>query len=200
MNDPGAAQALREFLAYLGAEQEPTAESQSQHVQGGSTVVGDVSGNAGNINIGSAGDVNIGSGKIRKRRRRSFLPFIFFNHAVKPGGAYASIEDLISRIPSGAADDGGTPSVRSGETDPERYLKGQCPDSVRTGEPFSVLASIVPGRSRQGPTESLSRGSWRQGHPARAACAWPAGAQRPAPSRARAARRRLRAGDVRSQG
>jgi type I restriction enzyme, R subunit len=34
-------------------------------------------------------------------------------------------------------------SASSWDADAGRYLKGQCPDSVRIGDPFSVLASIV---------------------------------------------------------
>jgi putative pyrroloquinoline-quinone binding quinoprotein/putative pyrroloquinoline-quinone-binding quinoprotein len=82
-DDPGKEQALRAFLVGLSVTPKLAPQTQSQHAQGGATVFGDVTGNAGNINIGNAGDVNIGSGKIDKRRYRFFLPPVLFSHMVQ---------------------------------------------------------------------------------------------------------------------
>jgi hypothetical protein len=76
--DPGKAQALQDFLASLGVAEGPAPKMQYQRAQGGPTVFGDVTGNAGNVNVDSAGgDVNIGSGKIVKRRFTFFLSPVF---------------------------------------------------------------------------------------------------------------------------
>lgn len=91
-DDPGKAKALRDFLGYaasLGVTPEPALRSQSQNTQGASTVIGDVRGNSGNINLGNTrGDINIGSGKIDKRKYRFFLPPVLFGHVVKQAATH----------------------------------------------------------------------------------------------------------------
>lgn len=91
-DDPGKEKALRDFLGYaasLGITPEPALRSQSQNAQGASTVIGDVRGNSGNINLGNTrGDINIGSGKIDKRKYRFFLPPVLFGHVVKQAATH----------------------------------------------------------------------------------------------------------------
>jgi hypothetical protein len=57
--------------------------------------------------------------------------------------ANADIENIIRRIQGDAGGHGRDVPAFSPDSQPGRYLKGQCPDSVRVGEPFSVLVSIV---------------------------------------------------------
>ena len=66
-------------------------------------------------------------------------------------GAYHVGRDMTIKPQEEAPDPGTSGEDRTGrqasassrDTDAGRYLKGQCPDSVRIGDPFSVLASIV---------------------------------------------------------
>jgi hypothetical protein len=109
-DDPGNAKALRNFLGYtasLGVTPEPALRSQSQNSQGGSTVIGDVRGNSGNINIGNTrGDINIGSGKIDKRKYRFFLPPVLFGHVVKQVTAHWVVTTVTVVVAAGAVSTG----------------------------------------------------------------------------------------------
>jgi hypothetical protein len=81
VEDPGAAQALTEFLAYvasLGVTPEPAPKSQSLRADHGSV----------NVGGGVTGDIAAGNATIDKRRYRFFLPFMFFGHAAKQVAAH----------------------------------------------------------------------------------------------------------------
>ena len=53
---------------------------------------------------------------------------------------------------------GGDSASDEAESDPCRYLKGQCPESVRAGEPFSVLVSVVRDGGGNAPLKGFSAG------------------------------------------
>jgi hypothetical protein len=81
VEDPGASQALTEFLAYvasLGVTPEPAPKSQSLRAGHGSVNVG------GDV----TGDIAAGNATMDKRRYRFFLPFMFFGHAAKQVAAH----------------------------------------------------------------------------------------------------------------
>jgi len=140
-DDPGAAQALRDFLADLRVTPPAAAaiKSQFQHAQGRSTVVGDVSGNTG--------DVNIGSGKIDKRRTSIFLPFMFFGHAAKQVAAHWVVTTVTVVVVVGGVSSGIALTHKG----------------ANTPVPSPTPSAVVP------PTPALSAANWSQlhGDPAR---------------------------------
>ncbi|HEY6492483.1 MAG TPA: PQQ-binding-like beta-propeller repeat protein [Trebonia sp.] len=143
-DDPGKAQALREFLAALRITPEPVYQTQSQHARGEAAVFGNVSGNAGNINIGNAGDVNIGSGKIDKRRYRFFLPFMFFGHAAKQVTTHWIVTTLTVAVAVGGVSTGVALTHR-GTNSPDSSRAASATQAVVPPAPSSASWGVLQG-------------------------------------------------------
>ena len=124
VEDPGAAQALTEFLAYvasLGVTPEPAPKSQSLRADHGSV----------NVGGGVTGDIAAGNATIDKRRYRFFLPFMFFGHAAKQVAAHWVVTTITVVVAIG----GGVALTHKGTNTP-------APSPTTSAVPASTHAAL----------------------------------------------------------